>query len=184
VEGTVSRELAKKAFYAVIGSMLIMLVYIWFRFRFQWGLGAIVATIHDVIVTLGIFCLLGREWSIPVIAAFLTLTGYSVNDTIVVFDRIRENLKKKGGAGDIEKVINTSINQTLSRTIITSGLTWIVVVALFLLGGEVLNGFSFVLMVGIIVGTYSSIFVASPIIIFWDRLFAQKAEPARARARA
>ena len=184
VEGAVSRELAKKAFYAVAGSMLIMLIYIWFRFRFQWGLGAIVASVHDVIVTLGIFCVLGREWSIPVIAAFLTLTGYSMNDTIVVFDRIRENLRKKGGGGDLEKVVNASINQTLSRTIITSGLTWIVVVALFLLGGEVLNGFAFVLLVGIIVGTYSSIFIASPIIIYWDRLFARKPEPARARARA
>jgi preprotein translocase subunit SecF len=187
VEGSVSKELARKAFYAVIGSMLVMLVYIAFRFRFQYGLGAIVATIHDVIVTLGIFCLTGQEWSIPVVAAFLTLTGYSTNDTIVVFDRIRENLSKKG-AGNLEQTINASINQTLSRTLITSGLTWLVVVALFLLGGEVLRGFAFVLMIGIIVGTYSSIFIASPIVIFWDRMFAKKKAAAegstRARARA
>jgi len=186
VEGSVSKELARKAFYAVIGSMAVMLLYIAFRFRLQYGVGAIVATIHDVIVTLGIFCLTHQEWSIPVVAAFLTLTGYSTNDTIVVFDRIRENLKKKG-AGNLEQTINTSINQTLSRTLITSGLTWLVVVALFLLGGEVLRGFSFVLMIGIIVGTYSSIFIASPIVIFWERFFAKKAAPAatpRARARA
>jgi preprotein translocase subunit SecF len=137
-----------------------------------------------VIVTLLIFCVVGKEWSIPVIAAFLTLTGYSTNDTIVVFDRIRENMRKKGASGKLEEVINASINQTLSRTIITSGLTWLVVVALFLFGGEVLNGFAFVMTVGIIVGTYSSIFVAPPIIIFWDRMFANKPEPAKARARA
>ena len=186
VEGAISKELARRAFGAVIFSMVIMLVYIWIRFRFQWGLGAIVALIHDVIVTLGIFCLVGEEWSIPVIASFLTLTGYSVNDTIVVFDRIRENLKKKG-AGKLEEVVNSSINQTLSRTIITSGLTWMVVVALFILGGEVLRGFAFVLMIGIVVGTYSSIFIASPIIIYWETLFAKKTaptSPARARARA
>ena len=165
--------------------MVVMLLYIWVRFRFQWGLGAIVALIHDVIVTLGIFCVAGMEWSIPVVASFLTLTGYSVNDTIVVFDRIRENLKKKG-AGSLEEVVNASINQTLSRTIITSGLTWMVVLALFLLGGEVLRGFAFVLMIGIIVGTYSSIFIASPIILFWEHFFAKKkaAPPSSARARA
>ena len=184
VEGAVSKELARKAFYAVIGSMIVMLVYIWIRFRFQWGLGAIVALIHDVIVTLGIFCLFDKEWSLPVVASFLTLTGYSVNDTIVVFDRIRENLKKKHTAS-LEEVINASINQTLSRTIITSFLTWIVVVALFLFGGEVINGFAFVLLVGILVGTYSSIYIASPIIIFWEKMFAKKAAAtgaARARA--
>jgi preprotein translocase subunit SecF len=152
--------------------MIVMLVYIAFRFRLQYGLGAIVATIHDVIVTLGIFCLTHQEWSIPVVAAFLTLTGYSTNDTIVVFDRIRENLKKKG-AGNLEQTINTSINQTLSRTLITSGLTWLVVVAssCWRRGPP---GFSFVLMIGIIVGTYSSIFIASPIVIFWERAFAKK----------
>ena len=183
VEGSVSKELARKAVYAVIGSMAVMLVYIAFRFRLQYGIGAIVALIHDVIVTLGIFCLTKQEWSIPVVASFLTLTGYSVNDTIVVFDRIRENLTKKG-AGNLEQTINTSINQTLSRTLITSGLTWLVVVALFLLGGEVLRGFAFVLLVGIIVGTYSSIFIASPIVIFWERVFAKKTAPEGSRARA
>lgn len=186
VEGAISKELARKAVYAVIGSMMVMLVYIWIRFRFQWGLGAIVALVHDVIVTMGIFCLLGKEWSIPVVASFLTLTGYSVNDTIVMFDRVRENLKKKG-AGKLEEVINTSINQTLSRTLITAGLTWMVVVCLYLFGGEVLNAFAFVLVIGLIVGTYSSIFIAAPIIIFWEKLFAKNPAPtgpARARARA
>lgn len=184
VEGAISKELAQKAFYAVIGSMIVMLIYIGVRFKFHYGLGAIVALIHDVIVTLGIFCLVGKEWSLPVVASFLTLTGYSVNDTIVVFDRIRENLKKKH-SGTLEDVINASINQTLSRTIITSFLTWLVVLALYLFGGEVINGFAFVLLVGIIVGTYSSIYIASPIVIFWERMFTKKAGapgPARARA--
>ena len=179
VEGAISKELAVKAFYAVLGSMLVMLIYIWIRFRFQWGVGAIVALIHDVIVTLGIFCLTGKEWTLPVIAAFLTLTGYSVNDTIVVFDRIRENLNKKK-PGTLQQVINDSINQTLSRTIITSFLTWLVVVALFVFGGEVINGFAFVLLIGIVVGTYSSIYIASPIILFWEKLFPGKAAAAGA----
>src|SRR5437867_3565185 len=185
---SVAPELRHKAFLAVILSMLAMLVYIWFRFRFQWGLGAILATIHDVIITLGIYVISRKEFSLPVVASFLTLVGYSMNDTIVVFDRIRENLRLKG-SGDLAKTINLSINQTLSRTIITSFLTWIVCVALFLFGGEALNGFAFVLVVGIIVGTYSSIYIASPVIIFWEWLFAARkkalaSRPAASRAEA
>jgi preprotein translocase subunit SecF len=174
---SVAPELRQKAFFAVIASMFAMLAYIWFRFRFQWGLGAILATIHDVIITLGIYSLSGMEFSLPVLASFLTLVGYSVNDTIVVFDRIRENMRMRGMT-DLHKTINLSINQTLSRTVITSFLTWIVCVALLFLGGEALHGFAFVLVIGIIVGTYSSIFIASPVILFWERLFAGRGKTA------
>ena len=170
---SIAPELRKKAVWAVLGSILAMLAYIGFRFRFQWGLGAILAVIHDVIVTIGIYSLTWKEFSLPVVASFLTLVGYSTNDTIVVFDRIRENLRLKGST-DLVKTINASINQTLSRTIITSFLTWIVCVALWLFGGEPLNGFSFVLVIGIIIGTYSSIYIASPVIIFWEWLFEKR----------
>lgn len=170
----IGKELIQKAIFAVIGSLAGMLVYIWFRFEFQWGLGAVVALIHDTCVSLLLFSLSGYEMSLPVVAAFLTLIGYSTNDTVVVFDRIRENLKTRGGAEDLTPVINDSINQTLSRTIITSGLTWIVVVALFVLGGEALRPFAFVMTAGIIVGTYSSIYIASPILVVWRHYFKAK----------
>jgi preprotein translocase subunit SecF len=170
---SVAPELRQKAIWAVVLSILAMLVYIWFRFRFQWGLGAILALVHDVIFTLGIFSISGLEFSLPVVASFLTLVGYSVNDTIVVFDRIRENQRARGG-GDLARLINLSLNQTLSRTIITSLLTWMVCVALFVLGGEALKGFSFVLVVGLIVGTYSSVYIASPVIILWEKLFSSR----------
>jgi preprotein translocase subunit SecF len=145
-----------------------MLVYIWFRFELSYGVAAVVATFHDVIITLGFFSLLNKEITLTVIAALLTLVGYSMNDTIVVFDRIRENVrlsKRENFVG----LINRSINQTLSRTILTSGLTFLAVVSLFLFGGEVIHGFSFTLVVGVIVGTYSSIFIASPIVVFFQR---------------
>jgi len=167
---SVAPELRQKAIWAVVLSILAMLAYIWFRFRFQWGLGAILALIHDVIFTLGLFCLSGLEFSLPVVASFLTLVGYSVNDTIVVFDRIRE-IQRARGAGNLPRSINEAINQTLSRTLITSFLTWLVCAALFFFGGEALRGFSFVLVIGIIVGTYSSIYIASPVIILWERVF-------------
>ena len=127
-----------------------------------------VALAHDTLITLGLFSLFGKEMSLPVVAAFLTLVGYSVNDTVVVFDRIRENLRIKRGQS-LEQVINLSINQTLSRTIITSGLTWIVVVGLLVFGGSALNAFAFVLTIGVMVGTYSSIYIASPILVIWKR---------------
>jgi preprotein translocase subunit SecF len=170
---SVAPELRQKALWAVVLSIFAMLAYIWFRFRLQWGLGAILALVHDVIFTLGLFSLSGLEFSLPVVASFLTLVGYSVNDTIVVFDRIRENQRSRGMT-NLAKAINDSINQTLSRTVITSFLTWMVCVALFLLGGDALKGFSFVLVVGIIVGTYSSIFIASPVILFWEKVFASR----------
>ncbi len=182
----IGRELVRKAVLAIVGSLAGMLVYIWFRFEFQWGLAAVVALIHDTAVSLLLVSLSPYEMSLPVVAAFLTLVGYSTNDTVVVFDRIRENLKLRGG-DDLVKVINDSINQTLSRTIITSGLTWIVVVALLVMGGEALRPFSFVMTVGIIIGTYSSIYIASPILVVWKHYFKKKgkfaAEGAKSRAR-
>ena len=174
---TVGKELVKKALGAVIGSMIGMLAYIWFRFEFQWGLAAVIALVHDTIITLGLFSLCGYEMSLPVVAAFLTLVGYSVNDTVVIFDRIRENLRAKGGAvSSLPELINTSMNQTLSRTILTSFLTWIVCAFLFALGGPALRDFSFVMVVGIIVGTYSSIYIASPFLVVWQEWFEARAK--------
>jgi len=157
-----------------------MLVYIAFRFEWIYGLGAVIAVFHDTIITLGLFSIFKEEISMTVIAALLTLVGYSMNDTIVIFDRIRENLKFNRRE-PLEKVMNTAINQTMSRTIMTSGLTFLTVIALFLFGGPVLHGFSFALLCGIIVGTYSSIFVASPIVLFWHN-YADKRRPQRAPA--
>ena len=166
---TVGRELIQKAVWAVIGAVGGMLVYIWFRFEFQWGLAAIIAMIHDAVITLGLFTLFGYEMSLPVIAAFLTLIGYSVNDTVVVFDRIRENRQARGGViGSLPQLINDSVNQTLSRTILTSFLTWLSCASIFLFGGPALRDFSFVLVVGIIIGTYSTIYIASPILVVWQ----------------
>ncbi len=169
---TIGGELLRKAAWAIVGSLAGMLAYIAFRFHFRWGVAAVIALIHDTFVTLGLFALFGKEMSLPVVAAFLTLIGYSVNDTVVIFDRIRENMKMKGG--NLETLINDSVNQTLSRTILTSGLTWLVVLSLFLFAGEPLNAFSFVLTVGIIVGSYSTIYIASPILVMWANFFDRK----------
>ncbi|MFZ0430378.1 MAG: protein translocase subunit SecF [Acidobacteriota bacterium] len=163
----VGRELRDRAQNAVLFSLLGMLVYIAFRFRPIYGVAAIVALFHDVFLTVGFFSITGKEISLTVIAALLTLVGYSVNDTIVVFDRVRENLRLMRRS-DMFTVLNTSINQTLNRTILTSGMTFLAVFALFSLGGEALSGFSFALVVGIIVGTYSSIAIASPIVLWWQ----------------
>ncbi len=161
----IGAELRNKAVLATLYSLGGMLVYLWFRFEFIYGLAAVIAVFHDVIITLGLFSLFNKEISLNVVAALLTLVGYSMNDTIVVFDRIRETLKL--ARRDLsEKIVNDSVNQTLSRTVLTSGLTFISAVSLLLFGGPVLNGFAFALVVGIIVGTYSSIFVASPILIY------------------
>ena len=158
----VGKDLRAKATYAVAFSLLGMLVYIGFRFRIQYGIGAIVANFHDTLITLGALVITGKEMNLPTIAALLTLVGYSTNDTVVIFDRIRERLKLDRGKPLIQ-VMDDGINQTLSRTIITSSLTWVVVLALFLFGGDVIHTFAFVLLIGIIVGTYSSIYIASPI---------------------
>jgi preprotein translocase subunit SecF len=174
---TVGKELVKKALGAVIGSMAGMLIYIWIRFEFQWGLAAVIALIHDTIITLGLFSLFGYEMSLPVVAAFLTLVGYSVNDTVVIFDRIRENLRARGGTvGSLPELINVSMNQTLSRTILTSLLTWIVCAFLFALGGPALRDFSFVMVVGIVVGTYSSIYIAAPFLVVWQEWLGERAK--------
>ncbi len=160
-------ELRWQAIYVTLAALAGMLIYVGFRFEWIYGLAAVIAVFHDTLITIGLFSIFNKEITITVIAALLTLVGYSMNDTIVVFDRIRENLKlnRKMGFGEL---VNASINQTLSRTVLTSGLTFLSVLALWLFGGEVLNGFSFALVVGILVGTYSSIFVASPILILWQ----------------
>jgi preprotein translocase subunit SecF len=173
VGAVVGSDLRNRAVLAVGLSFLGMLVYIGFRFKPIYGVGAIVALLHDILITLGLFALTQKEISLTVVAALLTLTGYSVNDTIVVFDRVRENLRtmRKDSLG---RVLNLSINQTLSRTIMTSGMTFLSVFALYVFGGEVLNGFSFALTVGIIIGTYSSIAIASPIVEWWYRITEDK----------
>lgn len=168
----VGRELQRQAIYVVLWALLGMLVYIGFRFEWIYGLAAVIAVFHDTVITVGLFSIFNKELSLTVIAALLTLIGYSMNDTIVMFDRIRENLKLNKRMG-FEALVNASINQTLSRTILTSGLTFLTALSLWLFGGPVLNGFSYALVVGIIVGTYSSVFIASPILIFW-RNFLEK----------
>ncbi len=164
----VSRNLQWKALWVILLGMLVILLYISFRFTFRFGVGAVIALFHDVIITIGILSIFGKEFSIPIVAAILTIVGYSINDTIVISDRIRENLKqlRKQGYGD---VINESINQTLSRTIITSLTTFIALLILFIFGGRVINDFSFALLIGVVIGTYSSIFVVAPVVYEWER---------------
>lgn len=162
----VGAQLRRQAFFATLYALAGMLVYIAFRFEWVYGVAAVIAVFHDVLITLGFFALFHYEISLTVIAALLTLVGYSMNDTIVTFDRIRENLKIMRRE-ELEPLINKSVNQTLSRTVLTSGLTLLTALALFLFGGQVLNGFAFALVCGIIAGTYSSVFIASPILIVW-----------------
>src|SRR5882757_5539824 len=177
----IGADLRQQAVNVVLIALAAMLVYIGFRFEWKYGVAAVIAVFHDTIITIGLFSLLGKQIDLTVIAALLTLVGYSMNDTIVTFDRIRENLKLHV-RGSFSSIVNLSINQTLSRTILTSGLTFLTAVSLFLFGGQVLNGFSLALVIGIIIGTYSSIFIASPILVFWHDLSAGKAGPTRATA--
>ncbi|MEL6821081.1 MAG: protein translocase subunit SecF [Calditrichota bacterium] len=165
----IGRELVWSALIAILISMGLILVYIMFRFELRFGVGAVAALAHDITITLGIFSIFDIEITVPIIAAVLTIIGYSLNDTIVVFDRIRENLKtiKKRVSG-YAALINRSINETLSRTIVTSGTTLIVVMVLYFYGGAIINDFAFALICGIIIGTYSSIFIASPILVEWE----------------
>jgi preprotein translocase subunit SecF len=163
----VGKDLRQKGLLAVLYAMIGILIYVTWRFEFRFAVGSIVALLHDVLITLGIFSLFGKEIDLPIIAAFLAIIGYSLNDTIIVYDRIRENMNKYGRQG-FASVINHSINETLSRTLMTSGTTLLVVFALFVFGGGVIHNFAFALLVGILVGTYSSIFIASPFILFWD----------------
>lgn len=160
----IGAELSNKAILAILSSLGLILFYISIRFEFNFALGAIAALTHDVFVTLGIFSIMGYEISLPIIAAFLTIVGYSLNDTIVIFDRVRENVKSMKRLSYSE-IIDKSINDSLSRTIVTSITTFIVVLILWLFGGEVINLFAFAMMVGVIVGTYSSIFVACPLVL-------------------
>ncbi len=177
----VGGQLRHQAIMATLYSLAGMLVYLWFRFEMIYGIGAVVACFHDTIITVGFFSLLNKEISLTVIAAILTLIGYSMNDTIVVFDRIRENIKllRREPLADI---VNKSINQTLSRTILTSGLTFLTVLSLYLFGGEVLRGFSLALVIGILIGTYSSIAVAAPMLVAYQDWRARRAGEAVARS--
>tara|TARA_B100001989_G_scaffold252651_1_gene235489 strand:- start:2659 stop:3567 length:909 start_codon:yes stop_codon:yes gene_type:complete len=157
----VSEELLKAGIIAISISLFAMLFYIWVRFEWQFSIGSIVALFHDVIITLGIFSLLSIEINLSIVAAVLTIVGYSMNDTVVIYDRIRENLSKFNKLS-ISEISNLSINETLSRTIITSSTTLLALLSIFILGGEILKGFSFAMILGVIIGTYSSIFIASP----------------------
>ncbi len=165
----IGHELILDAIKAIFWSMVLILLYVMWRFEFKYSVGAIAALMHDVTITLGVFSVFNIEISSPIIAALLTIVGYSLNDTIVVYDRIRENLKLlKKGSTELADTVNRSINETLSRTVITSGTTLIVVIVLYFFGGEVLRNFAFALIIGIAVGTYSSIFIASPILVDWE----------------
>jgi preprotein translocase subunit SecF len=164
---TAGKQLTHQAFLATMYSLLGMLIYLWFRFELIYGVAAVVAVFHDTLITIGFFSLTNQEITLTVVAAILTLVGYSMNDTIVVFDRIRENLAQNRRE-KLADVVNKSINQTLSRTVIASGLTFLTVLCLFVFGGEVLHGFSFALVVGILIGTYSSIAVAAPMLVAYQ----------------
>jgi len=169
----VGHDLRKKATQAIVWALIGMLIYIGIRFKFAYGVAAILTLAHDVLITLGIFSLTNREINLPVIAAMLTIVGYSLNDTIVIFDRVRDNLRilRKH---DFERILDTSINQTLSRTVITSATTFLTVLALFLFGGEVINDFAFTMIIGVVTGTYSSIYQSCPLLHYWNKIFKPK----------
>ncbi|UCF88427.1 MAG: protein translocase subunit SecF [bacterium] len=164
----VGADMRRKGMLSILYAMVGILVYITLRFQLRFALGALAALIHDIVITVGVFSIFNKEFTLPIIAALLTIIGYSLNDTIVVYDRIRENVRRMPKE-QLSIVVNNSINQTLSRTILTSGTTLLVVLCLFLLGGEVIHDFSFALIVGVIVGTYSSIYIASPILLLGGR---------------
>ena len=166
----VSEELLNSGFLAVSLALAAMLFYIWVRFEWQFSLGSILAIFHDVLITIGLFSLLSLEINLSIVAAVLTIVGYSMNDTVVIYDRIRENLSKFSSL-KIGEILNISINETLSRTIITSVTTLLALVSIFILGGEILRGFALAMIIGVIIGTYSSIFVASPILKYFNVSF-------------
>ncbi len=163
----ISKELTKSGIYAVLIALILMLFYIWLRFEWQFSLGSILALLHDVMLTLGAFSIIGFEFNLSIIAAILTIVGYSMNDTVVIYDRIRENLKKDDKS-DLLNLINISVNETLPRTLKTSITTLLALIAIYFFGGEILRGFSFALIWGVIVGTYSSIFIAAPLILIFN----------------
>jgi preprotein translocase subunit SecF len=163
----VGADLREKAVWAVIASWALMLVYITWRFEFKFAVGGILALVHDVIISVGVFTLAGRTFSLTVLAAVLTIIGYSINDTIVIYDRIRELLRREGKKG-FREIIDLAVNQTLSRSILTSLTVFVVLVVLFLLGGEIIRDFSFIMLVGVVAGSYSTIFIAAPVILLWE----------------
>ena len=179
----IGEELKGQAVMAILYAMVLILIYVAIRFDLKFGIGAVAAVIHDVILSIGAFSFTDKEISLAVVAAFLTVIGYSLNDTIVVFDRIREDLKAMRRE-PYEEVVNTAVNETLSRTVITSGTTMIVVLFLFFLGGEVIHDFAFALLVGVIVGTYSSIFVGSPLVVEYRNRIEEREEAPQEKKRA
>jgi len=169
----VGSELRSKAMNSILLAMFFIVLYIWYRFQFKWGIAAVIALVHDILITVGILSLLRLEVSLTIVAALLTIVGYSINDTIVVFDRIREDRKLRKGK-TLEETVNIGINETLGRTVVTSITTFTAVLMLFLFGGGALSEFALTLMIGIAVGTYSSIFVASPILVDWHAKLKKK----------
>ncbi len=172
----VGKELKEKGLEAIIFALIGILIYVSWRFEFRFAVGAVVALFHDVTITAGVFALLHKQMDLQILAALLTIVGYSLNDTIVVYDRIRENMAMKRGEGFVP-LVNRSINETLSRTILTSLTTLLAVLALFVLGSEVIKGFALAMIIGIIVGTYSSVYIASPLVVWWEEL--RKGRPLR-----
>jgi len=169
----VGSDLRRRATQATIWALLGMLIYIGLRFKFAYGVAAILTLAHDVTITMGIFSFTNREINLPVIAAILTIVGYSLNDTIVIFDRVRDNIKLLR-KHELNQILDTSINQTLSRTVITSGTTFVTVLALFIFGGPVINDFAFTMMIGVVIGTYSSIYQSCSLLYFWNKIFKPK----------
>ncbi len=164
VGGTVSGELLERAIWAVVLTCLGIFIYVWFRFEWQFALGAVVALVHDVFLTVGVFSALQIDFDLTIVAALLTILGYSINDTVVIYDRIRENLRKYKKM-PLQQLLDLSVNETLSRTIMTVGTTFLALLALYLFGGEVIRGFTFAMLFGVLVGTYSSVFIAAPFLI-------------------
>jgi len=169
----VGKDLREKANLAITFSLIGMLIYIWWRFEFRFGVGALIALAHDVLVTVGALSLTNKPIDLQIIAALLTIVGYSVNDTIVVCDRVRENMRKMARE-KLAKIINVSINETLGRTILTSGTVFLVLLALFFIGGSVIHDFSFAMLIGTVAGSYSTIYIAGPIVIYWEKVFPSK----------
>ncbi len=177
----IGAELRESSLWAMVWALLGMLVYIWLRFELRFGVGALVAVSHDVFITLGLFAVSGYEFNLTTIAGFLTLVGYSVNDSVVIFDRVRENLRINR-RGSLVEVMNQSLNQTLSRTVLTSGTTLIAMGCLFSFGGDVLRGFAFIICIGVVIGTYSSIYIACPFALLWEHWFGREARSQRRAA--
>jgi len=172
----VGKDLRKKGLIATVLALTGILLYVWLRFEFYYSLGGVIALFHDCLVTVGLFSLLGREFDLTGLAAVLTIAGFSINDTIVVFDRVRENMKKSGGKADLGHTMNRSVNETLSRTILTNGTVLAVVVALFAFGGPVIHNFALAMLIGSVAGTYSTVYVASPVALYFhEKLKGRKA---------